>query len=68
MTAARFRSSEVTRAIKAARAAGETNFDVAFDHEGRPIIRVRRAPANDTPQEVNDEIEAWAREQQESAA
>lgn len=60
MTAARFRSSEVTRAIKAARAAGVECFDVVIGPDGMPIVRVRPAVANDTPQDVLDEISRWA--------
>lgn len=64
----RFRASELTRAIKATKAAGVDVFDVVFDREGHPIVRVRPLAANDTPQDVLDEIEAWAREQEDTAA
>lgn len=68
MSVARFRSSEVTRAIKAARAAGLDAFDVVIGHEGTPIVRVRPKAANDTPQDILDEIEALRREIQDDAA
>lgn len=68
MSGARFRSSEVTRAIKAARAAGEDTFDVVIGPQGTPIVRVRPKAANDTPQDILDEIEALRREIQDDAA
>jgi hypothetical protein len=68
MSAARFRPSELTRAAVAMRKAGVESFDVLFDAKGLPIVRVRPGAANDTPQDVLDEIEAWARESQDDAA
>jgi hypothetical protein len=52
MTAARFKSSDVTRAIKAARAAGLDTLDLVIGHEGTPIVRVLPKPANDAPKET----------------
>lgn len=63
----RFKASELTRAIKAARAAGVESFDVIFGPDGAPIVRIRPAAANDTPQDVIDEINAWASEQDSAA-
>ena len=67
MTASRFRSSEVTRAIRAARAAGVDNFDVVIGADGLPIVRVRPAVANDARHDVDAEIEAWASGQDDAA-
>jgi hypothetical protein len=63
-----FKASDITRAIKATRAAGIETFDVIPGPNGEPIIRIRPAAANDTPQDIIDEIEAWAREQSNDAA
>lgn len=65
---ARFKASELTRAIKATRAAGVEAFDVVFGPDGQPIVRIRPAAANDTPIDVLDEIAAWARGEENSAA
>lgn len=67
MTAARFRSSEVTRAIRAARAAGIESFDVVIGPDGLPVVRVRPGPANDRAHDVDAEIEAWASGQDDAA-
>lgn len=58
----KFQRSATMNAIRAARAAGLETFDVIPGPDGRPIIRAR--PANDTgtPQDVLDELKAWARE------
>lgn len=67
MTASRFRSSELTRAIRAAKAAGVDNFDVVIGEDGLPVIRIRGAAANDAGHDVDAEIEAWARGQDDAA-
>ncbi|PZT99884.1 MAG: hypothetical protein DI624_04215 [Brevundimonas sp.] len=67
MSAHRFRSTELTRAMKAAFASGATDFDVTFDDHGRPIIKVRSTPANDTEQTALDELNAWKAEQGDAA-
>lgn len=62
-----FRSTDLTRAIRAARAAGLQHFDATVDAEGRPIIKVR--PANDTGEaEALAELEAWDRDHPPHAA
>lgn len=53
---------DTTRAMRAARAAGIEHFDVLFDYEGKPIIRVRPGPANDAI-DVDAELAAWERDQ-----
>lgn len=65
---ARFRGSEVTRAIKATKAAGIDSFEVHIGPDGTPIIRVRPGPANDVSGDVEDEISRWAGGQQDDAA
>lgn len=65
---ARFKSSELARAARAMRAAGVESYDVLFASDGTPIVRVRPAAANDTPQDVLDEIAEWARGQENDAA
>lgn len=35
-----FRQSDITRSIRATRAAGVEHFELRFDHLNRPIIRV----------------------------
>ena len=63
MTASqKFQKAATTHAIRCARAAGLESFDVIPGPNGLPIIRAR--PANDTgtPQDVLDELKAWADE------
>jgi hypothetical protein len=57
-----FKQAEATKAARAMRAAGVESFDLTFDANGRPVIRVRPAGASETPPDVLDEIDAWARE------
>jgi hypothetical protein len=60
---AAFKQSDVTRAIRAAKAAGLESFDVIMAADGTPMIRVRPANGNDVPQDLLDELEAWDRDQ-----
>jgi len=63
MTDARkLHKAATTAAIRCARAAGLECFDIIPGPDGLPIIRAR--PANDTgtPQDVLDELKAWADE------
>lgn len=64
----RFRKSELTRAALAMKDAGVDCYDITFGPDGAPILRVRPRPANDTPQDVIDEIEALRREIEDDAA
>jgi len=57
-----FIQSAYVKAIRAARAAGIESFDILPSPTGQPIIRVRPAGSTDTPQDVLDEIQEWARE------
>lgn len=41
------RLPDTTKAIRALRKAGIEHFEIRFDHEGRPIIRVQPGIAND---------------------
>jgi hypothetical protein len=54
-----FKASDLTRAIRAARAAGLETFDVHIDDRGLPVIRVRAGER--CQDEVTAEIEAWAK-------
>jgi hypothetical protein len=63
---ARFKRTDLARAIRAAKDGGLENFDVVLDGNGRPIVRVRAA--NGTPADLLDELEAWDREQKNHAA
>ena len=61
-----WKGSDLTRAIRAARAAGVESFEATLDDSGRPVIKVR--PANDRGEAaVREELEAWAREQDDAA-
>lgn len=54
-----FKATDLSRAIRAARAAGLETFDVHIDDRGLPVIRVRAGdPSKD---DVAAEIEAWAK-------
>lgn len=68
MTAARFRKSEVTRLALAMKEAGVDNYQVTFDGDGKPVLKVRPAAANGDDPDVLNEIEQWAREEQNRAA
>lgn len=68
MTASRFRKTELTRAALAMRDAGVDSYDVTFDDDGRPLVRVRPAgAANDAKQTALDELNAWRAEQGDAA-
>jgi len=58
----KYPKAATTAAIRCARAAGLEYFDIIPGPDGLPIIRAR--PANDTgtPQDVLDELKAWAGE------
>jgi hypothetical protein len=62
MASSRFKASDYTRAIRAARAAGLDAFDVVPQPNGPPLIRVRPPVGEGTTQDVLDEIREWARE------
>ncbi len=66
---ARFRKTELTRAALAMREAGVENYEITFDDDGKPVVKVRpMAAANDVGHDVASEIEAWARESSSDAA
>ena len=67
MSAARFRASELTRAIRATRAAGIEAFDVVIGTDGTPVVKIRPGAANDAAHDVDAEIDAWARGQDDAA-
>lgn len=54
-----FKASDLTRAIRAARAAGLETFDVHIDDRGLPVIRVRASGRSQD--DIAAEIEAWAK-------
>lgn len=56
-----FKASELTRAIRAARAAGLEDFEVSIDDRGLPVIRVGRVQKTkaDFNAELDAELEAW---------
>ena len=54
-----FKATDLTRAIRAARAAGLESFDVHIDDRGLPVIRVRGGDRSQD--DVAAEIEAWAK-------
>lgn len=54
-----FKATDLTRAIRAARAAGLETFDVHIDDRGLPVIRVRAGARSQD--DVAAEIEAWAK-------
>lgn len=66
MSASRFRRSELARAALAMRDAGVDSYDVAFDDDGRPVVRVRPTGAA-AEYDALDELNEWKR-RQESAA
>jgi hypothetical protein len=57
----RFRQADVTKAIKAARAAGLTTFDVMIGADGMPIIRVGDGHNDDLAAEYDEGVAAWDR-------
>lgn len=69
---ARFRKSELERCARAMRDAGVDSYEIHFDSDGKPIVRV--APASQVVHAANDseaaaiaEIEAWARDKNDAA-
>lgn len=64
MTATSFRKSDLTKAMQACAAAGVENYDLSFDREGKPVIRVR-ATAATSDSDVAAELEAWVRAQKD---
>ena len=66
---ARFRKTELARAALAMREAGVESYEITFDAEGKPVVKVGpAAAANDAGHDVASEIEAWARENSSDAA
>lgn len=66
---ARFRKTELTRAVLAMRDAGVDSYEITFDDDGKPIVKVGPlTAANDSEQATLDELEKWARENSSDAA
>ncbi|MDX2334570.1 hypothetical protein [Brevundimonas vesicularis] len=66
---ARFRKTELTRAAIAMRDAGVDSYEITFDDDGKPVVKVGpMLAANDPSHDVANEIEAWARENPSDAA
>lgn len=63
VSASRFRRSELARAALAMRDAGVDSYDVTFDDDGRPVVRVRPSGANDAEYNALDELNEWKRQQ-----
>lgn len=61
---ARFRKSELARVALAMREGGVDSYEVTFDDDGKPIVRVGgKQAANDSNQALLDELNAWERQQ-----
>lgn len=65
MSSPAFRKSDLTKAMQACAAAGVENYDLSFDSAGKPIIRVRSAALPTADNDVDAELEAWARAQKD---
>lgn len=63
----KFKASDLTRAMKAVRAAGVTNFVMTFDDKGSPVIRVGGTEPVDSQLSLEDELDGWKKEQDRAA-
>lgn len=59
MASPKFRKTDITRALRAAKAAGIERFDLSFDRFNRPVIRVRDGLGTVVEDDVLNELEAW---------